>query len=487
MGKYRLQSRNKNSMITLMEVDTECRAWYIKADDRNAAIRALRDMGKEILPVESIYINGEDVSDEVFSSIAIHMGAPMDQGPSDPMPSGEDGMDGIPLPDEEPLENYALPPDDVPLPSLDDIPPEAAPLPPEAESVPEMDMPDILPDLTSVLPKSAFVPSPKDGGKKGASNGIYLGRKHITGDPVEIRTITDEADGVIFTGTVISSEVRELRSKKKLLLMRLADDSNGIPCKKFFDHPEDAEGVESLKPGTVVKVRGNVRFDKYSGGLTLELQQMEKGEAQVIDHEDTYPTPRVELHLHTKMSLDGLIDNEEIIKTAAKWHHPAVAITDHGVIQAFPKIQDLAEKYHQKVIYGMEGYMIDEIPEDPDTDRQQYNHIIILAKNITGLRNLYRMVTLSHLKFYRKRPLIPKPILEEYHEGLIYGSACVMGEFFRAVLAGESDEELIEKAKFYDYLEVQPLGNNEFLINEDKFGNVNSKKDLQDQIGRAHV
>ena len=61
MGKYRLQSRNKNSMITLMEVDTECRAWYIKADDRNAAIRALRDMGKEILPVESIYINGEDV------------------------------------------------------------------------------------------------------------------------------------------------------------------------------------------------------------------------------------------------------------------------------------------------------------------------------------------------------------------------------------------------------------------------------------------
>lgn len=58
--------------------------------------------------------------------------------------------------------------------------------------------------------------------------------------------------------------------------------------------------MESLKPGTVVKVRGNVRFDKYSGGLTLELQQMEKGEAQVIDHEDTYPTPRVELHLHTK-------------------------------------------------------------------------------------------------------------------------------------------------------------------------------------------
>lgn len=75
---------------------------------------------------------------------------------------------------------------------------------------------------------------------------------------------------------MISIEVRELRSKKKLLLMNLADETNGIPCKKFFDRPEEAEAVESLKPGTTVKVRGNVRLDKYSGGLVLELSQMEK-------------------------------------------------------------------------------------------------------------------------------------------------------------------------------------------------------------------
>ena len=171
---------------------------------------------------------------------------------------------------------------------------------------------------------------------------MYLGKKHIVGDPIEIRTIHEEQDGVVFVGTVISCEVRELRSKKKLCIMNLADETNGISCKKFFDKPEDAAGMEGLKPGTTVKVRGNIRLDKYSGGLVLELQQVEKGEAVTIDHEDNYPTPRVELHLHTKMSLDGLIDNEEIIKTAAKWKHPAVAITDHGVIQAFPKIQDLS-------------------------------------------------------------------------------------------------------------------------------------------------
>ena len=223
-----------------------------------------------------------------------------------------------------------------------------------------------------------------------------------------------------------------------------------------------------------------MQLDKFTGGLVLNVSQMEQGKEKEIDHEDMAETPRVELHLHTKMSLDGLIDNEEIIRTAAKWKHPAVAITDHGVIQAFPQIQTLAAKYGQKVIYGMEGYLIDEVPEDIDSDRQQYSHIILLAKNITGLRNLYRLVTLSHLKYYRKRPLLPRPLLEEFRDGLMYGSACVMGEFFRAVLNGDSDEELIRLAKFYDYLEVQPLGNNEFLLYEDKYAAITTKKDLQE-------
>ncbi|WP_276625521.1 PolC-type DNA polymerase III [Dialister invisus] len=250
--------------------------------------------------------------------------------------------------------------------------------------------------------------------------------------------------------------------------------------KVFWKKKEDAQKLTGVKKNMTVKVRGNVQLDKFTGGLVLNVSQMEQGKEKEIDHEDMAETPRVELHLHTKMSLDGLIDNEEIIRTAAKWKHPAVAITDHGVIQAFPQIQTLAAKYGQKVIYGMEGYLIDEVPEDIDSDRQQYSHIILLAKNITGLRNLYRLVTLSHLKYYRKRPLLPRPLLEEFRDGLMYGSACVMGEFFRAVLNGDSDEELIRLAKFYDYLEVQPLGNNEFLLYEDKYAAITTKKDLQE-------
>ena len=262
--------------------------------------------------------------------------------------------------------------------------------------------------------------------------------------------------------------------------MKLADETDGILCKKFFEKKEDAQKLTGVKKNMTVKVRGNVQLDKFTGGLVLNISQMEQGKEKEINHEDMAEIPRVELHLHTKMSLDGLIDNEEIIRTAAKWKHPAVAITDHGVIQAFPQIQTLAAKYGQKVIYGMEGYLIDEVPEDIDSDRQQYSHIILLAKNITGLRNLYRLVTLSHLKYYRKRPLLPRPLLEEFRDGLMYGSACVMGEFFRAVLNGDSDEELIRLAKFYDYLEVQPLGNNEFLLYEDKYAAITTKKDLQE-------
>lgn len=98
MGKYRLKSRNKDSVITLMEVDTECRAWYIKTDQKEAAIKTLQEMREEITSIESIYINGDEVTDEVFSHIAMNQSINQDPGPA-----SYEGMGGeeIPLPEDE--------------------------------------------------------------------------------------------------------------------------------------------------------------------------------------------------------------------------------------------------------------------------------------------------------------------------------------------------------------------------------------------------
>ena len=107
-------------------------------------------------------------------------------------------------------------------------------------------------------------------------------------------------------------------------------------------------------------------------------------------------------------------------------------------------------------------------------------HVIIFARNETGRINLYKLVSQSHLKYYHRRPRVPKSVLEQYRDGLLVGSACEAGELYQAVLNNKSDETIARLVEFYDYLEIQPLGNNQFMVDSPKYSQIRSDEDLKD-------
>lgn len=298
--------------------------------------------------------------------------------------------------------------------------------------------------------------------------------KMIREEAAPLNSIQDEARNVVLDGELVKFETRELRSGRFLLTFDIADMTDGISAKTFFENKEQFTKVaELLKEGLNVKVKGTVQYDKYANELTLFADSMNR--RPKVERQDNSDTPRVELHAHTRMSpMDSVISAKTLIKTAAKWKHPAVAITDHGVVQAFPEAHEEAAKLGIKVIYGMEGYLF-------ESDINKANHIVIIARNPVGLRNLYRLVSISHLKYLHRTPRIPRKILAEHREGLLLGSACEAGELIQAIINGANDEELLQIASFYDYLEIQPTGNNEFLLrqgivaNEEGLRQINRK------------
>ena len=113
-----------------------------------------------------------------------------------------------------------------------------------------------------------------------------------------------------------------------------------------------------------------------------------------------------------------------------------------------------------------------------DNVNRRPKHLILFAQNQAGLRNLYKLVSISHLEYFKRRPLIPKSVLEENREGLIIGSACEAGELIQCILDGRPDSELERVADWYDYLEIQPISNNRFLIRDNYYDHIKTDEDL---------
>ncbi len=308
---------------------------------------------------------------------------------------------------------------------------------------------------------------------------IYGNR--ISTNPKPLNEITADEGTCTVWGEVFELDVKETKDhRSNIVLFNITDNTYAYSC-KVFEKKEDCELLLSkLTIGTTILVKGYISYDKFSGENIITPRAISLIER--IPKKDTAEEKRVELHLHTKMSMmHGMTDAKVLVKRAIQWGHKAIAITDHGVVQAFPEAVMAAGK-DIKIIYGMEAYFMDDTDisfEDWIKAKKKYYHQIILVRNLTGLKNLYKLITFSNLEYFHRRPIIPKSVLMKHREGLIIGSACEAGEVYRAIAEGKSDEEIMKIASFYDYLEIQPCGNNEYMIRSEKFPKVNSIADIQ--------
>ena len=319
----------------------------------------------------------------------------------------------------------------------------------------------------------------------------------VKGKPKPIKECLPEDGEVVVWGDVFSLETRESKDGRySIINFNITDYTSSYPVKVFGEKKKCEDLVANLKDGKTVLVRGAINMDTYMHTYLINARAVT--EIEKIEKQDNAPEKRVELHLHTNMSaMDGMTSAKELVSRAIAWGHKAIAITDHGVVQAFPEACNTAAKAGIKIIYGMEGYLVDddafyddygfgvddEIPAEyiEKVRAEKTYHIIIIAKNTQGLKNLYKLITDSNLKFFKRRPRIPRHRLMQMREGLIIGSACEAGELYRALVDQKSDEDVLRIASFYDYLEIQPNGNNAFMLRsqDERYERFKTVEDLE--------
>ncbi len=536
---------------------------------------------------------------------------------------------------------------------------------------------------SSVPSQKPFVPRRSNYRKPAKDPSVFYG-KNVEGEVIPITEIVDEIGEVVIDGMIRSVDQREIKGDKLIVTFAITDFTDTIMVKVFIkkELAEELSFFEFVKKGNSIRLKGVASFDTYDKEIRIgNIMGMKEIPGFQVGRTDQAPVKRVELHAHTQMSdMDAMTDTKKMVKRAQQWGHPAIAITDHGVVQSFPDAEHAIGSDDFKVIYGCEAYLVDDlddavrhakgqslkdsfvvfdlettgfsptrnriieigavkvvdgrisdrfstfvnpgVPIPPritevtsitddmvadapeitavlpeflkfcqgcvlvahnadfdyrflckkgaeqglDTEftvvdtvgvarvlfphmarytldsvakamkislvnhhravedaeataeifekmitllekegirdldalyekthcapeiikKKPYYHAILLAQNEVGRVNLYRLVSLSHLKYFFRRPRIPKSELMRWREGLIVGSACEAGELYRALLDDADEDRLKELVDFYDYLEIQPAGNNGFMLESEKrlYENISTWDDVKDMNRR---
>ena len=225
---------------------------------------------------------------------------------------------------------------------------------------------------------------------------VFIGRD-VEGQLLEISSINDGIGEVVIHGQIMNTEERELRNGKIILTGYITDFTDTIGFKMFCS-PEDMEVYrEEIQKGQFYRMKGLAEFDSYAKEVMIcRVLGMKHIQDFRVPRMDTYPEKRVELHMHTKMSeMDSVVDIETIVKRASDWGHPAIAITDHGVVQAFPianHTKGLRKDF--KIIYGVEGYFVDDLKDLVKNSRNQNidSEYVVFDIETTGLSKKHNKI-----------------------------------------------------------------------------------------------
>lgn len=218
----------------------------------------------------------------------------------------------------------------------------------------------------------------------------------IKDESVQIQTISEEERKITIQGYVFDSEIRELRSGRLLLTLKITDYSDSLLVKMFSRKEEDIPKMKAVEKGIWLKARGSIQHDTFVRDLVMVANDLEQ--VPGYERKDVAPEgkKRVELHLHTPMSqMDAVTPTAKLVEQAAKWGHEAVAITDHAVVQSFPEAYASGKKHGIKVLYGLEANLIDDgvpIAYNESHRKLMDETYVVFDVETTGLSAVYDQI-----------------------------------------------------------------------------------------------
>ena len=223
-------------------------------------------------------------------------------------------------------------------------------------------------------------------------NIIYGENVNVLVENISKLNVQSGTTGII--GEVFDIETKELRNGKILLILAVTDYTSSISCKLFLNDTNKDSVLNQIKKGSYLKIKGDIIYDTYQREISMTISGIRKETKE--ERQDLSTSKRVELHAHTQMSsMDAVCNVKKLVERAAKWGHKAIAITDHGIVQAFPDAMSAAKANNIKVLYGVEGYLVEDdalIIDDPN-DKELSQTFVVFDIETTGFSNINDKIT----------------------------------------------------------------------------------------------